>query len=157
MRGFLEERLLHDSRRMDDVIDHFVDLHGGRRELERLLSIGRALIPGYTGDLLQRSRRLTCPVTVIWGRHDRLAPVEHAAAFASAVPHAKVHLLERCGHYPQIELPTQVNEIIDECLFGARETPVVSLGRRAAFGSPRARRPRAPLSSLTSGSPRLRR
>jgi pimeloyl-ACP methyl ester carboxylesterase len=144
MRGFLEERLVYDSRGMQDVVDHFVDLHGGRRELEELLAIGRTLIPGYTGDLLKRSRRLACPVTVIWGRHDRLAPVEHAAAFAAAVPHSQVHLLERCGHYAQVELPSQVNEIIEECLDGVHAARVVNLGRAAA-GSPPARRPRAPL------------
>jgi pimeloyl-ACP methyl ester carboxylesterase len=144
MRGFLEERLMFDNRGMDDAIENFLSLYGGRRELERLLSAGRALIPGYKGDLLQRSRRLACPVTVIWGRHDRLAAVEHAASFAAAVPQASVHLLERCGHYPQIELPAQVNEIIEEALGDDRKAPVVSLGR-AASASPGARRPSAPL------------
>jgi pimeloyl-ACP methyl ester carboxylesterase len=144
MRGFLEERLVFDNRGMDDAIETFVDLYGGRRELERLLSAGRGLIPGYTGDLLQRSRRLGCEVTVIWGRHDRLAPVEHAASFAAAVPQARVHLLERCGHYPQVELPSQVNEILGEALGWGADAPVVSLGRATA-AAPRVRRRRAPL------------
>jgi pimeloyl-ACP methyl ester carboxylesterase len=143
LRSFLEERLLFDNRGLDDAIDHFVQLHGGRRELERLLSAGRALIPGYKGDLLQRSRRLACPVTVIWGRHDRLAPVEHAASFAAAVPQSQVHLLERCGHYPQIELPTQVNEIVEDALSEVRASKVVSL--RAAAAARPARPARAPL------------
>lgn len=145
MRGFLEERLLFDNRGMDEAIDCFVDLYGGRRELERLLSAGRALIPGYKGDLLQRSRRLASPVTVIWGRHDRLAPVEHAASFASAVPQAQVHLLERCGHYPQIELPTQVNEILEGTLEEIRATKVVSLRPRLSASAPREQRRGAPL------------
>jgi pimeloyl-ACP methyl ester carboxylesterase len=144
MRGFLEERLMYDNRGLEDTIDAFVSLYGGRRELERLLSAGRALIPGYTGDLLQRSRRLDLPVTVIWGRHDRLAPVEHAASFAAAVPHSQVHLLERCGHYPQIELPTRVNEILEEALGEVRGAKVVSL-RRAGAAAPPARRPGASL------------
>lgn len=142
MRGFLEERLMYDNRRLHDVIDYFVDMYGGRRELEELLAIGRALIPGYAGDLLERSRQLACPVGVIWGRHDRLAPVEHAAAFAAAAPHAEVHLLERCGHYPQIELPTKVAELMEGCL--ASDGKVVSLSRAAA-ASPRGRRSRARL------------
>jgi len=145
MRGFLAERLMFDNRGMDEAIEYFVDLYGGRRELERLLGAGRALIPGYTGDLLQRSRRLTCPVTVIWGRHDRLAPVEHAASFAAAVPQSRVHLLEDCGHYPQIELPSQVNTILEDALEEVRAAKVVSLRRRAAAAALPARRPGAPL------------
>jgi pimeloyl-ACP methyl ester carboxylesterase len=122
LRSFLEERLMYDTRRLEGVIEHFVNLYGGRRELETLLATGRALIPGYTGDLLERSRRLGGSVTVIWGRHDRLTPVEHAAAFAAAVPQAEVHLLERCGHYPQIELPSRVIEILESSLGARGET-----------------------------------
>ena len=48
------------------------------------------------------------PVLVLWGSEDRLAPAEHAQAFGAAVPHAEVQVLERCGHYPQLELPTRV-------------------------------------------------
>src|SRR3954452_3085286 len=58
MRGFLEERLLYDARRLEDVIDHFVALHGGRRQLERLLATGRSLIPGYDGTLIERVREI---------------------------------------------------------------------------------------------------
>jgi pimeloyl-ACP methyl ester carboxylesterase len=116
MRSFLEERLLYDNRQMEDVIEHFLTLHGGRRELEQLLATGRALIPGYDGTLIERVTEIRCPVKVIWGRDDRLAPVEHAGAFAAAVPHAKVEILERCGHYPQVELPGRVIELLEELL-----------------------------------------
>jgi pimeloyl-ACP methyl ester carboxylesterase len=116
VRNFLEASLVYDARGMEDVIDQFVALHGGRRELEQLLGIGRSLITGYDGTLIQRAGELQCPVTLIWGREDRLAPAEHAEAFAAAVPQADVHLLERCGHYPQIELPTRVSDVLEELL-----------------------------------------
>ncbi len=145
IRTFLEERLLHDARRMEDVIDHFVTLHGGRRELEQLIGTGRKLIPGYDGTLIQRANEIECPVTVIWGREDRLAPVEHAEAFAAAVPHANIHVLERCGHYPQIELPSRVNELLDELLYES--------SRRSSSRTT----PSRTSSSVTSRSPRLRR
>jgi pimeloyl-ACP methyl ester carboxylesterase len=48
-----------------------------------------------------------------------LAPVEHAEAFAAAVPHADLRVLERCGHYPQIELPSRVSDALDELLGAA--------------------------------------
>ena len=46
---------------MKDVIEHFVTLHGGRRELEQLLGTGRALIPGYDGTLIQRADGSNAP------------------------------------------------------------------------------------------------
>jgi pimeloyl-ACP methyl ester carboxylesterase len=148
VRNFLEGSLMYDARGMEDVIDHFVALHGGRRELEQLLGTGRSLITAYDGTLVQRAGEIDCPVTVIWGREDRLAPVEHAEAFAAAVPHADVHLLERCGHYPQIELPTRVSDLLEELLaYGPSESLLTSSRTTLSRTS----------SSVSSRSPRLRR
>jgi pimeloyl-ACP methyl ester carboxylesterase len=148
VRNFLEGNLVYDARGMEDVIDHFVALHGGRRELEQLLATGRSLISGYDGTLIQRAGEIDCPVAVIWGREDRLAPVEHAEAFAAAVPHADVHVLERCGHYPQIELPTRVSDLLGELLaYGPSSS--LRTSSRTTFSRTS--------SSVSSRSPRLRR
>jgi pimeloyl-ACP methyl ester carboxylesterase len=116
LRGFLEDRLVHDTRAMGEVIDHFVHLHGGPHELRHLIDTGRALRAGYTGTLLTRSAELEAPVLMLWGREDRLAPAEHAEAFARTVPHARVEVLENCGHYPQLELPGRITATIREFL-----------------------------------------
>ena len=150
VRNFLEGSLMHDARGMEDVIEHFVALHGGRRQLEQLMAIGRSLISGYDGTLIQRAEEVECPVTVIWGREDRLAPIEHAEAFAGAVPQADIHVLEHCGHYPQIELPGRVGELLEEMLseaYGPSES--LRTSSRTTFSRIS--------SSVTSRSPRLRR
>jgi pimeloyl-ACP methyl ester carboxylesterase len=113
VRSFLGQRLFYDPRRLRDAVDHLVDLHGGRRELAALLANGRALMEGYTGKLLDRVRReLDRPVLIVWGAADGLVPASHAEAFAAAVPRAEVHVLEHCGHYPQIERPTLFNRLL---------------------------------------------
>ena len=53
---------------------------------------------------------------MLWGRHDGLVPSQHAVAFAAAHPAAEVHVLEACGHYPQIELPGRFNRLLHEWL-----------------------------------------
>lgn len=135
LRNFLEERLVHDTRAMGEVIDHFVHLHGGPRELRSLIETGRQLMAGYTGELLARSAALEPPVLVLWGSEDRLTPSDHAQAFASAVPHAEVEVLDNCGHYPQLELPTRVTRLLDDFLSG-RPGDVRALRN----GAPRRRR-----------------
>jgi pimeloyl-ACP methyl ester carboxylesterase len=116
LRGFLEDRLVHDARAMGEVIDHFVHLHGGPRELRHLIDTGRALMAGYTGTLLARSAELDVPVLMLWGREDRLAPAEHAYEFGRVVSHARVEVLENCGHYPQLELPARLTRTIQAFL-----------------------------------------
>jgi pimeloyl-ACP methyl ester carboxylesterase len=138
LRGFLQERLVHDARAMGDVIDHFVHLHGGPRELRHLIDTGRALITGYDGTLLERSGELDIPVLMVWGSEDRLVPAAHAHAFGRVVPHARVEVLEHCGHYPQLELPARMTAVLREFLAAAEPRATA----RARAPSPRAARSR---------------
>jgi len=52
------------------------------------------------------------PVTVIWGRADRIIP----AAQAEAVAGASRHLLDGAGHMPHMERPAEVQAAIEETI-----------------------------------------
>jgi pimeloyl-ACP methyl ester carboxylesterase len=49
--------------------------------------------------------RVTNPTLIVWGREDRIVPVECAEQYRRALPDARVTVLERCGHLPPIEQP----------------------------------------------------
>jgi len=51
--------------------------------------------------------RIDVPTLVIWGDHDRAFPKEHALAFQQAIPGAKLVIIPKCGHVPQIEKPDE--------------------------------------------------
>jgi pimeloyl-ACP methyl ester carboxylesterase len=52
------------------------------------------------------------PVTIGWGRQDRLClPVQADRALA-AFPNAMLHWFERCGHFPMWDQPEQTAELI---------------------------------------------
>lgn len=153
LRNFLEDRLVHDTRAMGEVIDHFVQLHGGPRELRHLIDTGRALMAGYTGTLLAGSAELEAPTLMLWGREDRLAPAEHAEAFGQTVPHAQVEVLANCGHYPQLELPARVTTALRDFLDPRQERGSLSENRSISSRTT----PSLNSSSVISRSPRLRR
>jgi pyruvate dehydrogenase E2 component (dihydrolipoamide acetyltransferase) len=52
------------------------------------------------------------PVTVVWGRGDRIIP----AAQAEAVTGAVSHLIDDAGHMPQMERPAEVQAAIEETI-----------------------------------------
>jgi pimeloyl-ACP methyl ester carboxylesterase len=112
LRTFLQLRLVDNPRNLDEEISHLVHMHGSGRDLKRLLAAGRACIDAYTGTLLEESLALDIPLWMLWGRGDGLVPSVHARAFAQAHPDAKVHVLDDCGHYPHIELPTRFNTLL---------------------------------------------
>jgi pimeloyl-ACP methyl ester carboxylesterase len=112
LRTFLELRLVDNPRNLDDEISHLVQMHGSGHDLKLLLAAGHACIDSYKGTLLEESLALDIPLWMLWGRRDGLVPSVHARAFAQAHPDAKVHVLDDCGHYPHIELPTRFNTLL---------------------------------------------
>ncbi|MBI4240158.1 MAG: alpha/beta fold hydrolase [Candidatus Rokubacteria bacterium] len=54
------------------------------------------------------------PVLSIHGRQDPVVPVIQAETVAGALPNGTLRLLDRCGHFPQIEHAAIVNEWLGE-------------------------------------------
>jgi pimeloyl-ACP methyl ester carboxylesterase len=112
MKRFLDWRLFHDPRKLEDDIAHLVAMHSGPKDFDRLLAAGRCCLDSYSGALLESSATIEVPVWMVWGRHDGLVPAENARAFSQIHPTAQVHVFEDCGHYPQIELPSRFNRLL---------------------------------------------
>jgi pimeloyl-ACP methyl ester carboxylesterase len=72
----------------------------------------RAALQAYTADgmtdpsLLGQLSSVCVPVLVVWGAADRIYPLEHAEAFAKAIPDARLVVLDEAGHMPQLEAPS---------------------------------------------------
>jgi pimeloyl-ACP methyl ester carboxylesterase len=129
LRTFLELRLFDNPRRLNEEIAHLVQMHGSGRDLKKLLAAGHACIDSYTGRLLEESSALEIPLWMLWGRGDGLVPSMHARAFERAHPDAKVHVLDDCGHYPHMELPTRFNTLLRRWL--DETAPAPSTRKRA--------------------------
>jgi pimeloyl-ACP methyl ester carboxylesterase len=52
------------------------------------------------------------PVLVVWGDSDRVVTPAYGRAVAAAFPHARLEIIERCGHMPQIEQPERLLELV---------------------------------------------
>ncbi len=56
--------------------------------------------------------RVTAPTLVIWGREDGIVPVECGEQYRRLLPHARLEVLERCGHLPLIERPDEFAALV---------------------------------------------
>lgn len=61
------------------------------------------------------------PVEVLWGRNDRLVPVEHADGVRAALPQAKITVRDGMGHHPQRECPDLLARFLERALTRAEE------------------------------------
>jgi pimeloyl-ACP methyl ester carboxylesterase len=70
-----------------------------------------------TGGNVPLGAGLTMPLLMIQGSEDRVTPpAANAERLAAAVPHARLELLDGCGHLPELEMPERVNRLVREFL-----------------------------------------
>lgn len=54
------------------------------------------------------------PTLLIWGEEDRIIPVAHGRAAHEAVPGSRLEVLPGVGHFPHVESPAAVVDILDD-------------------------------------------
>jgi pimeloyl-ACP methyl ester carboxylesterase len=63
------------------------------------------------------------PTLLIWGDQDRIIPVAHGYAAHDALPDSRLEVLPGIGHFPHVESPSAVADILDDF--------IVTTGRNA--------------------------
>jgi pimeloyl-ACP methyl ester carboxylesterase len=66
-------------------------------------------------------RRITAPVLLVHGTHDRLVPLAAAQALAALRPDWRLHVFENLGHVPQLEDPRSFVTAVEAWLQHAGE------------------------------------
>jgi pimeloyl-ACP methyl ester carboxylesterase len=59
------------------------------------------------------------PALVVWGRDDRIVPVECGEGYAKALPRARLELVEGAGHFVDMEKPRELAQLVTEFVQGA--------------------------------------
>jgi pimeloyl-ACP methyl ester carboxylesterase len=81
----------------------------------------------YRGQAVSALNRLNVadvPVMVIWGDQDAIIPVEHAYAAHEARPDVRLEVLPGVGHFPQVERPTDVVDLINDFIGGTKAAEI---------------------------------
>jgi pimeloyl-ACP methyl ester carboxylesterase len=99
---------------LDDLIR--VTNHG---PMARLIAT-EAEIPNYVLDGKLRDFRV--PIDIVWGASDRLVPIDYARAMEAQLPAARLTVIERCGHAPQLECSAKLLKVLHSVLEAAAPT-----------------------------------
>jgi pimeloyl-ACP methyl ester carboxylesterase len=110
--------VVHDPARIDRAtLRELGRRYRTRRDVEDLYQLGHRLVAELeSGTLLERAGALDLPLLVVWGRQDRMVPVEHGEALAATVAGSRLEVLEACGHCPQIERPDLLLPVLEPFL-----------------------------------------
>jgi 4,5:9,10-diseco-3-hydroxy-5,9,17-trioxoandrosta-1(10),2-diene-4-oate hydrolase len=56
--------------------------------------------------------QLTHETLIIWGREDRVVPLDAAFTFLKSIPNARLHVFPKCGHWAQWEKVDEFNTLV---------------------------------------------
>lgn len=63
---------------------------------------------------------IACPTLVICGQDDLITPPELAKEIADGIKHAKLKLIEQCGHLATLDQPAEVSRLLVEWIEGSK-------------------------------------
>src|SRR5688500_4601339 len=58
----------------------------------------------------------TLPTLIVWGRRDRIIPVDHAVAAQRSIPGSRLEIFDDAGHFPHCEEPDRFVEVLADFL-----------------------------------------
>ncbi|MEN6464934.1 MAG: alpha/beta fold hydrolase [Syntrophaceae bacterium] len=115
----LMKRLVYNP---DVITGGLVDLYykllsqpDSMRTISRVLS-SVANLAGAKKDVLvmirDRLSTLKAPTLIVWGKEDRILPLEHGIYGQQQIQGSKLFVFEQCGHVPNLEKPREFNELV---------------------------------------------
>lgn len=76
----------------------------------------RQIIPDHIDEIIGMYPKIQVPTLIIWGREDKIIPLENGERLQQAMKNSQLIVIERCGHDPPDERPKMLIKVIREFL-----------------------------------------
>jgi pimeloyl-ACP methyl ester carboxylesterase len=93
----------------DELVNEVYQTINDRHKVIRILAMAKSAI---RHNMKKDLRKITMPVSLIWGRDDKITPPEVAVEFNELLPNAELHWIDKCGHAPMMEQPEEFNKYL---------------------------------------------
>lgn len=81
-----------------------------------LRQTAKQIIPDNMDEIIVMYPRINVPTLLIWGREDKIIPVENGVRLHNDIKNSQLVIIDRCGHDPPEEKPEKIIEIIQKFL-----------------------------------------
>jgi pimeloyl-ACP methyl ester carboxylesterase len=116
-RDFIKEKVeytFYDPKiATDELVDDVFRIINDRHSVIRILAMAKSAI---RHNMKKDLHKIEVPVSLIWGRDDKITPPEVAVEFKEELPDAELHWIDKCGHAPMMEQPEEFNKILKRFL-----------------------------------------
>jgi pimeloyl-ACP methyl ester carboxylesterase len=102
------EYVFYDAKLVTDAqVEGYAAPLRTRRARRAVVETARRIVPKNLDALSRRFAEVAVPTLLLWGRQDHVIPLWVGERLARDLPHARLVVLERCGHSPPEELPAE--------------------------------------------------
>ncbi|MCR8558232.1 alpha/beta hydrolase [Mucilaginibacter sp. BJC16-A38] len=92
-----------------ELIDDVYATINDRHKVIRILAMAKSAI---RHNMNKDLHKIKIPVSLIWGRDDKITPPEVAIEFNQLLPDSELHWIDKCGHAPMMEQPQEFNKYL---------------------------------------------
>jgi len=121
MAAFLRTLVFDQRLITDDLVDERYGLASTQEAIAAMAALGMSFYDPATaedGMLWREVHRLRNEVLLIWGREDRVNPLDGALIALKQIRKAQLHVFGGCGHWAQLEKFDQFNRLVLDFLGG---------------------------------------
>jgi 4,5:9,10-diseco-3-hydroxy-5,9,17-trioxoandrosta-1(10),2-diene-4-oate hydrolase len=120
LAAFLRTLVYDQSLVTDELVDERYATASDPESLKAMASMGASFAKDpEEGMLWREAHRLRQRVLLIWGREDRVNPLDGALLALKVIPRAQLHVFGRCGHWAMLEKFAEFNRLAMDFLEGA--------------------------------------
>ncbi|MCU1639809.1 MAG: hsaD [Nocardia sp.] len=123
LEAFLRIMVFDQKLITPELIDERFEQASKPESLEATRAMGRSFAgPDFAKGMIWRDAfKLRQPVLMIWGREDRVNPIDGALVALKMVPRVQLHVFGGCGHWAQLEKFDEFNRLATDFLLGVKE------------------------------------
>jgi pimeloyl-ACP methyl ester carboxylesterase len=96
-----------------ELVDEVFKSVNDRSRVIRILALAKSAI---RHNMSKEIPRITIPVSLIWGRQDKVTPPDVATEFYELLPNSELNWVDKCGHAPMMERPEEFNAYLETFL-----------------------------------------
>ncbi|MCB0696098.1 MAG: alpha/beta hydrolase, partial [Chitinophagaceae bacterium] len=125
LRQILKASFMNYPSKMDGMVQELVDLMNKQPMVQYRKMIEACIMGMMEEPVFDQLKTIQQRVLVIFGERDALIPNNKlhfmstrnlAERGVAQIPHARLEMLPRCGHFLQLEKPEQTNKLMQEFL-----------------------------------------
>lgn len=120
LESFLKIMVYDQSLITPELLEERYAIASTPESLAAMKAMGRSFAGSdyEDGMLWREAYRLRQRVLLIWGREDRVNPLDGALVALKTIPRAELHVFGCCGHWAQLEKFDEFNRLTTEFLSG---------------------------------------